>query len=235
MNTLSRLSLTLITCASTVGTALHAEDSNLSWRSFEIGLLGASHNLEGPGVTGFGDDEGEDESSYGVFARYRTEFSDYLHLTADLSYESIDSDISLVRGYLAPGIHYDFNENASLYGEVGLSWAMTDGLEDYAERRVSNDRTGGSDIGVALMVGFRHRFGANEWHIAGGYTAFGREDYPGGDDSTGDGAVYELGYAYHINEDMAISATWVGNWIEDAGYDMDLATRGVRVGLRWNL
>lgn len=222
----------------TTATAFGAEtDGRLSWNTIEIGGLVSRHNLEGPAATGYSDIEGADTTGGGVYVRGRMGLGDWFHITADASMEQVDGDVTVARATLAPGVHLNLSNHITVYAELGAAMISVSGLDDYAERTADAVGDGGSDVGLIGLVGVRGQlWDVWEWHLAAGYLAFGSESYPAGQpeaESSGDGPMFELGAAYQVTDRWALAATWTGAWVEDAGFETDLATQQLRVGLRY--
>ena len=162
-----------------------AEDSEISWRTFEVGLLASTHNLEGPAVTGPSDEqEGEDEGGFGIYSRVRYGFANYFHITADLSAEQIASDVSLVRGVVAPGVHWDFSPTWSIYGETVKGWPSSPlplaqtASKDYDSRAPAATNSDGGSVWLhrSSRSAQRRPFKPCEWHISLGLHDLWRND-----------------------------------------------------------
>ena len=164
--------------------------------------------------SGLGDEEGEGETGFGLYAKARTDWGEYFHLSTEPLPEQIASDITLIRGSVAPQATLEYHASlVALYGEAGVTFAASSGLRDFGRQTAAADGSGG-DGGFIGVVGLRNRpLERFEWHIGGGsYMSFGETDYP--DDngsSSGDGPIYELGASYDLSDRWAMAPDLAGH------------------------
>lgn len=211
-----------------------------AWHTIEVGGLVSSYSLEGPGVTGFEEeDEGARATGGGLYSRGHLGLARWAYLGMDVSAERVGSAVTVVRGQVTPGVQWQPGAGVALFAEAGVAVAWVDGLTGVSGRTPEAVGDGGADLGGVLAVGIRHQLTDRwQWHLRSGYQAYGQESYPataGGGRSSGDGPTAEIGAALAITERWAAVASWSGIWVEDAGYRMDLDANQYRFGMRYTL
>jgi len=194
------------------------------WEGASVGAAfsGGWNNLEGPAITGTDDREGDDEAGFGfkLFGNYG--LGDHFFARSSYDLTVYDGDLSLHEFAVGAGASLPLYES----GDLGFYAAIIPSLEvaatDGTSKLAGPDGSGkdGSDVGGSFAgradVEWR-RFGA---HISAAYVTFGQ----------GDGPAYTLGFRYALTDHWSARLDWEGKWVEDAGYNIDLAYQRYMLG-----
>jgi hypothetical protein len=235
LRNLSLITLVGAMCASNAASA--AEEP--AWTDLELGLIGSSYSMEGPGTTGYVEvtEQTKRKSGVGGYARGRLALGSWTHLASEVSVDRVDGgNVTILRSHLAPGVHWHPGAGFALFAQGGLAFAWVNGLENYSDRLPVAQGNGGTDVGLHVATGVRQRFFSRfEWDAMFGYQSYGSEDYPNGAGdgrSSGDGPIAGIGLAYDVGAQWAVTGGWTGIWVEDANFAMDLDGNQFRLGLR---
>lgn len=210
--------------ALSAGAAELMESRNAAFR-LALGQM----NLEGPAVTGTGDAGGEDVDGYGIQVQALQPIRGNAFGTAALDWSVYDDEFQFFQTTLGLGYRQPVIERTdwgvSLYGVLGIEYARSEGLGEYRnDAKFGGQGTGedGDDIGGSVEGGANLTF-ARAWETAlyAKYFNFGDGDGPG----------FGARLNYTINEDWTAVSSWEGIWVEDAGFNIDIATQKFTLGL----
>ncbi|BBM87462.1 hypothetical protein [Candidatus Uabimicrobium amorphum] len=197
----------------------------ISYRYVELRSGFATINLEGPAVTGEDDVEGDDENGFSIEVEGYYDFWDFLYVGMSYDFSRYDTTFNVqhLRAFVGAYLSLFHTENFRLdiHGKVGVEYVRTRGLEAF-EDGVGNGEDG-DDWGVSVGFGLRASYHNWEFYIDSEYLSFGDGDGPG----------YGFGLVYHVSDHFSLIADWEGFWVEDAGFNIDLATQKYTFGFRY--
>lgn len=202
-----------------------AQNNEIAIRPY-VGQL----NLEGPAVTGPGDDiEGEDVDGFGIEIEYKRTLPKNTFGLVRMDWASWDSEFNMI--HVSAGVGKPVTLRLADAYTIGTyllltaEFVSTDGLDTYeADPAYGGLGTGedGDDLGVGIETGLTVDTRAG-WSgdLYAKYYNFGE----------GDGPAFGLRIRKEINDRWSAHLSWDGTWVEEAGFNIDLAHQKIKFGV----